>query len=173
MVAFNVATQKPPSLPSRASAQVRVGRFVVITCSVPNHSCDLYKADSRTGAQLVSSSRDPIGYEEGMHMQCAYFALKMDSTDPLGLKSNVDCWVTAWSVCQMQQARFIIGPICSAAFIACWTQRPKNLSPRVLPAYYPTCVGACCAASVGLSILLNSPGCDAAARKACGKLRWW
>ena len=62
MVAFSVATQKPPSLPPRAPAQVRVGRFVAITCSVPNHSCDFYKADFPTHVQLVSSSRDPIGY---------------------------------------------------------------------------------------------------------------
>ncbi len=62
MVTFAAATKNSPSFPTRAPAQCRVTHFVAITCSVPIDSCDLLNADCRTHAQLVSPSRDPIGF---------------------------------------------------------------------------------------------------------------
>ena len=66
MVTFAAATKTTSTVPSRAPAQRRVSHFVAITCSDPSDSCDLYIADRRTHAQLVSPSRDPIGYQAGV-----------------------------------------------------------------------------------------------------------
>ncbi len=71
MVTFAAATKNSPSFPTRAPAQCRVTHFVAITCSVPIDSCDLLNADCRTHAQLVSPSRDPIGYVGGFAL-CLY-----------------------------------------------------------------------------------------------------
>ena len=173
MVTFAAARKNIPSIPTRAPAQRRVRHSVANTCSVPSESRDLYNADCRTLAQLVSPSRDPIGFDDGNNLWRAYFAFQMDSTDPLGLKSNVDCWVVTWSICQMKAAPPIVGPGCAGAFLACFALRPKNLPPSVLPYYYPTCVGCFCAASVGASIAINAPFCDGITRKACGRFRPW
>ena len=59
MVTIAAATKTTSTIPTRAPAQRRVSHFIAITCSVPNDSCDLFNADCRTLAQLVSPSRDP------------------------------------------------------------------------------------------------------------------
>jgi len=64
MVTFATPSKLAPSTPPRAPAPSRVGHFVAISCSVSDDSRDLFNADSRTQAQLVSPSRDPIGYED-------------------------------------------------------------------------------------------------------------
>ena len=62
-VTFAAATKNSHSFPTRAPAQYRVSHFVAITCSDPDDSCDLHNDDCRSYAQLVSPSRDPIGFK--------------------------------------------------------------------------------------------------------------
>ena len=81
MVTFATATKNNPSFPTRAPAQRRVDHFVAITCSDPNDSCDLYSDDCRTHAQLVSPSRDPIGY----HGMSSLYHSSPFAMDPSGL----------------------------------------------------------------------------------------
>ena len=88
MATFTAATKNPSAFPTRAPAQSRVGVFVAITCSDPNDSCDLYSDDCRTHAQLVSPSRDPIGYIDGYNIYRAYYV--PTGLDPLGLYSLQD-----------------------------------------------------------------------------------
>ncbi len=82
MLTFAAATKTTSTFPTRAPAQRRVDNFVAITCSYPSDSCDLYSDDCRSHAQLVSPSRDPIRYVDGMSMYADYFSPVM--TDPHG-----------------------------------------------------------------------------------------
>ena len=87
MVTFAAATKNSSSFPTRAPGQRRVDHFVAITCSDPNDSCDLYNDDCRTLAQLVSPSRDPIGYESGQFSLIAYVhGEPISHLDPSGLE---------------------------------------------------------------------------------------
>ena len=86
MVTFAAATKNYPSFPTRAPAQRRVDHFVAITCSDPNDSHDLSTADCQTLAQLVSPSRDPIGFTSGLN---GYPSRSM-TKDPLGLDDDDD-----------------------------------------------------------------------------------
>ncbi len=62
MVTFAAATKTTSTFPTRAPAQRRVDHFVTITCSDPHESCDFNNDGCRSYAQLVSPSRDPIGF---------------------------------------------------------------------------------------------------------------
>lgn len=85
MVTFAAATKNSSSFPTRAPGQRRVDHFVAITCSDPNDSCDLYNDDCRTLAQLVSPSRDPIGYEGSPGNLTQYVGSRATCfTDPSG-----------------------------------------------------------------------------------------
>jgi hypothetical protein len=89
MVTFAAATKNTPSFPSRAPAQSRVDHFVAITCSDPNDSCDLYNTDCRSYAQLVSPSRDPVGFEGSKWgLYEAFLSAALLGKDPTGLA----CW---------------------------------------------------------------------------------
>ena len=84
MVTFAAATRTTSTIPPRAPAQRRVDHFVAFTCSDPNDSFDLYSDDCRSHAQLVSPSRDPIGYHDGKN-QYNYLETKILSwLDPSG-----------------------------------------------------------------------------------------
>ena len=85
MATFTAATKNPSAFPTRAPAQSRVGVFVAITCSDPNDSCDLYSDDCRTHAQLVSPSKDPIGYVGGLNIYAYVLLRPLHTLDPLGL----------------------------------------------------------------------------------------
>jgi hypothetical protein len=85
MVTFATATKTTSTIPPRAPAQRRLDHFVAITCSDPNDSCDLYNNDCRTLAQLVSPSRDPIGYFAGTGLQPYVGNSPLVYLDPRGL----------------------------------------------------------------------------------------
>ena len=90
MVTFAAATKNSSSFPTRAPGQRRVDHFVAITCSVPSDSCDLRRADCRTHAQLVSPSRDPVGYEGSPTLLYVYCcASPLIKVDPEGM---IDCY---------------------------------------------------------------------------------
>ncbi len=84
MVTFAAATKTTSTIPTSAPAQRRVDRFVAITCSDPNDSCDLYSDDCRSHAQLVSPSRDPIGYVDGPNYYQYVKGSCLSSVDPVG-----------------------------------------------------------------------------------------
>ena len=91
MVTFAAATKNYPSFPTRAPAQRRVDHFVAITCSDPNDSHDLSTADCQTVAQLVSPSRDPIGFDGnaiGLYGYC--LGRSLSAGDPTG--NFIICW---------------------------------------------------------------------------------
>lgn len=88
MVTFAAATKNSSSFPTRAPGQRRVDHFVAITCSDPNDSCDLYNDDCRTLAQLVSPSRDPIGYVD-TSLLYQFLAGRAKFTDPLGQGNRI------------------------------------------------------------------------------------
>ncbi len=85
MLTFAAATKTTSTFPTRAPAQRRVDNFVAITCSYPSDSCDLYSDDCRSHAQLVSPSRDPIGYEDWVNQY--RFGCPIDGLDPSGLQT--------------------------------------------------------------------------------------
>ena len=90
MVTFAAATKNSSSFPTRAPALRRVSYSVANTCSVPNDWCDLYSDDCRTHAQLVSPSRDPIGYEESEWGQFEYCRSRPSAvTDPSGFSCQI------------------------------------------------------------------------------------
>ena len=82
MVTFAAATKNSHSFPTRAAAQCRVSHFVAITCSDPDDSCNLYNSNCRSYAQLVSPSRDPIGFTDGNSLYAFYASQAM--MDSLG-----------------------------------------------------------------------------------------
>ncbi|MDX1926343.1 MAG: hypothetical protein SFV81_07495 [Pirellulaceae bacterium] len=89
MATFAAATKPTSTIPTCAPAQRRVDHFVAITCSDPNDSCDLYSDDCRSHAQLVSPSRDPIGFEAGSTCLYEYcHSNPVRSIDPSGLKCS-------------------------------------------------------------------------------------
>ncbi|MDX1926578.1 MAG: hypothetical protein SFV81_08670 [Pirellulaceae bacterium] len=89
MVTFATATKTTSTIPTRAPAQHRVDHFVAITCPDPSDSCDLYSDDCRTHAQLVSPSRDPIGYFGGPNLQGYVTFNPLTKVDPKGLWGDV------------------------------------------------------------------------------------
>ena len=88
MVTFAASTKATTTYPTRAPAQCRLSHFVAITCSDPNDSFDLYNDDCRTLAQLVSPSRDPIGYVD-TSLLYQFLAGRAKFTDPLGQGNRI------------------------------------------------------------------------------------
>ena len=96
MVTFATATKNSPSFPTRAPAQRRVCHSVANTCSVPNDSLDLFKAACRTQAQLVSPSRDPIGFAGSPWNAYRYVHCGPTNwEDPSGLLEPLTCTASA------------------------------------------------------------------------------
>ena len=90
MVSFTTPAKLTPSTPPGAPAPSRVGHFVAISCSVSDDSRDLFNADSRTQAQLVSPSRDPIGYLGSPNL--FEFNIYLVSVDPQGyMQQPISC----------------------------------------------------------------------------------
>ena len=96
MVTIAAATKTTSTFPTRAPAQHRVNHFVAITSSDPNDSCDLYAADCRSYAQLVSPSRDPIGYVGSRWNTYRYVNdSPTNYIDPEGLADPITCAAAA------------------------------------------------------------------------------
>ncbi len=86
---FAPTSFKPALLPTHARALVGTNHSVAIACSFRRDSSGLSITPYESRAQLVSPSRDPIGFSDGASLYRAYFAPQ--GLDPRGLTCRKVC----------------------------------------------------------------------------------
>ncbi len=126
MVTFADATKSTCPIPTRAPARHRAGGFVAITCTVPHPARPLYESSNRTQAQLVSPSRDPIGYADGRNSYRHVSNSPLANRDPFGTYTIGDA---EFEYC----SEGVCSDLSGTAKIDCYRDCLKNNMDDILP----------------------------------------